>query len=159
MWAQLHEKALFPIHCFFSCSLWTKTSSWWTPPTRCTSYKGCWRDGWRAPFQVPFQGPAASMGKESQKQLRVSRGSGHDDALFHSSSPTSLCAFTHNTSGSCVTFCSQNLFWNLSLTDRTPWDPCLWSLNPKYCITSDLPKYRFHWSYLTAHKTLTASCP
>lgn len=38
----------------------------------------------------------------------------------------------------------NTLFQNLSLTNQIPWGPCLWSLNPKYCITADLPKYGFH---------------
>lgn len=85
------------------------------------------------------------MRKEAQKQLQVSRGSGHDDALFHPSSPTSLCAFTQDTSGSCVLLSTPNtLFQNLYLTDQIPWDPCLWSLTPKYGITADLPKHGFH---------------
>lgn len=84
------------------------------------------------------------MGKESQKQLQVSRGSG----LMMPFSTLRLqlaCVPSLRIPLDPVLLSAPNtLFQNLSLTNQIPWGPRLWSLNPKYCITADLPKYGFH---------------
>ena len=55
--------------------------------------------GW-TPYYPPHQGSGASVRMGAQKQLWELQGEWPDDALFHPSFPTSLYAFTQNTSRS-----------------------------------------------------------
>lgn len=54
-------------------------------------------------------GEGASVGKVPQKQLQGLQAEWPDDALFHPSSPTILCAFPRNTSGCCVSLSDPTL--------------------------------------------------
>ena len=63
----------------------------------------------------------------------------------------------------CITLWSNTLSQNLSLNwsdTLTPGIPvCIPHLPHLYITAASLPKYGFHWPYLTAHKALMASCP
>lgn len=161
MWDQLCKKALFSVCGFSSCPSSINTLSSWTPPMRCISYKDQW---WRwvvDSFLSPIRTQEPLQGRCPRSSCRNSKGSGLDDAFFHLSPPTNLCASPQNASSSHSSLSAPNiLYLYLSQNRSNTSTLCLWSPPSQQCIISAyLPKYGFHLSHMASHKPLVASYP